>query len=88
MRTPMTDEAEIFGDLPPLPDSDQELMRLYEKAGRSVDELAYTPDFDALFDGYRNAGFPGDKSAVFRRLLVLRKAGLLPRLFRSSYAIE
>lgn len=64
--------------------SDEDLIRVYREVGRSVDDLAYTGDFEKLYAMYTAAGNTGDKHEVFRRLLILRKSGLLPRLFRPS----
>lgn len=79
----MTTPADIFTESYPLSDADRALARIYGEIGRSVDELAYTPEFDQLYQHYQDAGHQGSKHEVFRRLLTLRKAGLLPRLFRS-----
>ena len=67
-----------------LPKADEDLIRVYRDIGRSVDDLAYTSDFEKLYDLFKKAGHPGDKQQVFRRLLILRKSGLLPRLFRTT----
>lgn len=80
----MNEEANIFEFDPELTDADRKLIGLYAKTSVSVDFLAYTEDFDQLHQQYRDAGYAGAKAAVFRRLLILRKAGLLPRLFRSA----
>jgi hypothetical protein len=61
---------------------DRDLIQAYRAVNRSVDDLAYTPDFDQVYEMYRRAGNTGEKHEVFRRLLILRKSGLLPRLFR------
>ena len=75
---------EIFGETVDLSPADDTLARLYEETGRSVDQLAYTKEFDRLYEQFESAGFNWGKPEVFRRLLVLRKAGLLPRIFRPS----
>lgn len=79
--------ADDFKDSPFIEDinlaqADADLILAYREIGRSVDDLAYTPEFDRLFDLYSQAGHAEDKHQVFRRLLILRKSGLLPRLFR------
>lgn len=68
---------------PPLAPEDARLLDAYASAGRSVDDLAYTDDFEdiccAVLDG------PIDNSRrhyLFKRLLTLRKQGLLPLLSR------
>lgn len=73
-----------FADRVELPTADLDLLRAYEQIGRSVDELAYTPDFDRLYELYLQHGHEAPKHEVFRRLLLLRKSGLLPRLFRQA----
>lgn len=80
----MSTASEIFSENVELSDEDRALVRIYGDIGRSVDELAYTPEFDELFKRYREAGYQAKKHEVFRRLLLLRKSGLLPRLFRAS----
>ncbi len=65
----------------PLPDDDQPLVTAYTAAGRTLDDLPYTPEFEALFaslDGVRS------RREVFHRLHNLRKAARLPRLGRAS----
>lgn len=55
------------------------LIEAYGRAGRTLDDLPYTPEFEALA---REAGpeYPGlDKYGLFRRLHNLRKAGKLPK---------
>lgn len=64
-----------------LAQADQDLLRAYRMVNRFVDDLAYTSDFERLYQMYQDAGNHGSKHEVFRRLLTLRKAGLLPRLF-------
>ena len=65
--------------------SDDELLAsVYQKQGRTLDDLPYTPDFEAIF-----AAVTGDESAsgraqLFRRLHNLRKAGKLPRLGKAK----
>lgn len=63
--------------------ADRDLIQAYRTVSRSVDDLAYTPDFDRLYDIFLKSGNQLDKHEVFRRLLILRKSGLLPRLFRA-----
>lgn len=58
------------------------LIALYQRAGRTADDLPYTPDFEAIYGQYI-AGFPvpqPDREEVWRHLLTLRKSGRLPRL--------
>jgi len=63
-----------------LPEIDQRLLEHYARIGRSVDELAYTDEFDQLHGSLTAAGDTRSKAEVFRRLLNLRKAGRLPRV--------
>jgi len=70
-------------DAPPLTLEDQRLVNAYVEAGRTLDDLPYTVEFDSLVN---TLGSPSDlntKHAVFSRLLHLRKAGRLPRLGRT-----
>jgi catechol 2,3-dioxygenase-like lactoylglutathione lyase family enzyme len=58
------------------------LIQLYEKIGRTADDLPYTPQFEKLFDEYAAAHRDAKptRGEVWRHLLNLRKAGRLPRL--------
>lgn len=66
-------------NIPPLAPEDQQLVDAYVEVGRSVDSLAYTPDFDRLCAllGFED---PDDakKNEIYRRLMRIRKAGRLP----------
>ncbi len=58
------------------------LASLYEKAGRTADDLPYTPQFETIHVAYA-ASFVGpqpDRRETWRHLLSLRKRGQLPRL--------
>lgn len=68
-----------FRPAEPLP-FDDKLIELYLRSGRSVDDLAYTETFAAIYAELRKLGDTRSESEVFRRLLSLRKAGLLPRI--------
>jgi hypothetical protein len=62
---------------------DGALVRAYEAAGRTLDDLPYTPEFDRI---YAQAG--GDETwesrrGAFHRLHTLRKAGRLARMGRA-----
>ena len=80
----MSGEIDIFQRGFSLPQADRDLADLYGEVAVPVDRLAYTPDFDRLYERYRDMGHPMSRTDVFRRLLMLRKAGLLPRLFQSG----
>lgn len=58
------------------------LASLYEKAGRTADDLPYTPQFERVHADYA-ATFPEpqpDRGETWRHLLTLRKKGELPKL--------
>lgn len=60
----------------------ERLATLYEKLGRTADDLPYTTHFETLYDAYVT-GFPEPKPShneVWRHLLTTRKAGKLPKL--------
>ncbi|MEM6392240.1 MAG: DUF1572 family protein [Planctomycetota bacterium] len=66
---------------------DELLMAVYQKQGRTLDDLPYTGAFEAIYTTMygpegRDAENPAmaTRAAVFRRLQNLRKAGKLPRL--------
>ena len=68
------------------PTSDDDLLiSVYQKQGRTLDDLPYTEAFEALY-----AAMYGDetdapvRSKVFHRLHNLRKAGKLPRMGRAQ----
>lgn len=58
------------------------LIKLYEKVGRTADDLPYTPHFENLYSAY--AASHGDtkptRGEVWRHLLNIRKAGKLPKM--------
>ncbi len=66
-------------------EQDAALIAAYEAAGRTLDDLPYTPEFETLYRLVL-AGTTDDRTRrdVFHRLHNLRKAGKLPRLGRSS----
>jgi argininosuccinate lyase len=66
------------GDTP-----DARLIRAYADAGRTLDDLPYTPEFDRIHEAMRPHGAP-TKRVVFHRLHNLRKAGRLPRVGRTE----
>jgi catechol 2,3-dioxygenase-like lactoylglutathione lyase family enzyme len=58
------------------------LIRVYEKLGRTADDLPYTPHFERLYSAYA-AEYVGEKPTrrqAWRHLLNLRKSGKLPKL--------
>jgi hypothetical protein len=68
---------------------DELLISVYQRQGRTLDDLPYTEHFEAIFSavvGDRTDQEPYaalTRSALFRRLHNLRKAGRLPRLGRA-----
>ncbi|MEM1011189.1 MAG: VOC family protein [Planctomycetota bacterium] len=58
------------------------LAKLYKKAGRTADDLPYTPQFETIHTAYAAefAGPQPDRRETWRHLLSLRKRGQLPRL--------
>jgi hypothetical protein len=73
------------GDLekPALAQEDQLLIDAYQQAGRTLDDLPYTSEFETLFAA---TGDPlgRDRRGLLHRLHNLRKAGKLPRMGRAS----
>ena len=58
------------------------LVKLYEKIGRTADDLPYTPHFESIYNAYVTE-LPepnATRGEVWRHLLNLRKAGKLPKL--------
>ncbi len=73
---------------PAISADDQALIEAYQRTGIPLDSLAYTDEFQHLVEEVE--GDPddyGDLRKVYRRLLSLRKRGLLPRLYAGA-AIE
>ena len=65
---------------------DELLISVYQKQGRTLDDLPYTPEFQAIYAAMIGSGDAEEplaamsKSDLFHRLHNLRKAGRLPRL--------
>lgn len=76
----------VFTEAPPLPDADERLVSVYARAGRTLDDLPYTPDFEDIYQRLGEHGDDRSRQEIFRRLHNLRKAGRLPRLGRASSA--
>ncbi|MBI1371145.1 MAG: argininosuccinate lyase [Phycisphaera sp.] len=72
-------QASLFGDVD-VSDEDEALITAYRELGRTLDDLPYTDEFEAL---YKAAGGERSRSDVLRRLMNMRKAGKLPRLGRA-----
>ncbi len=78
----------LFGqpdeDMEPQQAFDASLIGLYVRIGRTLDDLAYTDEFEAL---YNQLLLPKpDRAGVIHRLQNLRKANKLPRLGRAASA--
>ena len=65
-------------------DRDAALMAAYAAAGRTLDDLPYTPEFEQVYSAAGGEGVWGSRKEAFRRLHNLRKRGVLPRLGRSG----
>jgi hypothetical protein len=61
-----------------LGESDIVLIRAYRKQGVTVDWLAYSPEFEAIYADMQASGDTRDRGSIYRRLLNLRKSGRLP----------
>lgn len=61
-------------------ESERVLIEAYRKGGRTLDDLPYSPEFDAVVVSVRAAGVAGSPREILRRLHNIRKAGRLPRL--------
>src|SRR5687767_11854719 len=69
-------EPKLFPDV-----GDELLLSVYAKQGRTLDDLPYTPEFEAIFEA---TGDGAPRADVFHRLHNLRKAGRLPRMGRAA----
>ena len=65
-------------NMPETSTRDETLIAAYAGVGRTLDDLPYTKEFDAVFAAVGGL-FEQSQSAVFRRLQTLRKAGRLPK---------
>jgi argininosuccinate lyase len=75
--------AGLFGDALPLGDGDQALIDAYVHHNRTLDDLPYTGEFEAIFAA---AGDGRSRRDVLSRLLNMRKAGRLPRIGKAKEA--
>ncbi len=75
--------AGLFGDAAMLEDGDQHLIDAYVHHNRTLDDLPYTEEFEAV---YAAAGNRRSRRDVLSRLLNLRKAGRLPRIGKAKEA--
>lgn len=79
---PMPNESNDAAD--DRPAEDQLLSRLYEEAGRTLDDLPYTTEFARLVETARLQGMRMTPREMLHRLHNLRKAGKLPRSGRAA----
>jgi len=78
-KRPMPDDV-LF----PVSDDDL-LISVYQKQGRTLDDLPYTDAFEWLYAAmYDGEDEPPSRADVFHRLHNLRKAGRLPRMGRAG----
>ena len=64
---------------------DELLISVYTRQGRTLDDLPYTTEFEAIYDAMaEQEGGRVTRQALFHRLHNLRKAGRLPRLGRAA----
>ncbi|MBX3406820.1 MAG: argininosuccinate lyase [Phycisphaeraceae bacterium] len=64
--------------------ADAALIAAYQKVGRTLDDLPYTTDFDAMHSQLQGAGTGLTKRTALQRLQNLRKAGKLPPAGRAA----
>ncbi|MBI1336146.1 MAG: hypothetical protein GC164_04190 [Phycisphaera sp.] len=66
------------------------LISVYQKQGRTLDDLPYTDEFEAIYTAVVGTGDDDEprggmsRSELFHRLHNLRKAGNLPRMGRAA----
>lgn len=80
VKTGQPKDFDEFWTVRPLPAEDQKLVDAYVQTGVPADRLAYTEAFEELVKRLGRPVEPNELHAVFRRLLLLRKMGRLPRL--------
>jgi hypothetical protein len=84
--------AGLFGSGDDREEQDRLLTLAYVNAGRTLDDLPYTPEFERIYQTVgQSVGQAvssekglGSRAEVFRRLHTLRKAAKLPRLGRAA----
>ncbi|MEM9881885.1 MAG: hypothetical protein AAF800_03070 [Planctomycetota bacterium] len=76
---------EFNWESPPLGQQDQALVEAYQRIGVPLDSLAYTEKFlELVREAELNPNEMEDLRHTYRRLLGLRKRGLLPRLYAGA----
>lgn len=73
-------EAKLAGAAP----DDAVLVREFLRAGRTLDDLAYTPEFEDLFNAIGGERVWTSRWQVLHRLQNIRKAKKLPKLGRAA----
>lgn len=63
---------------------DAALVRAYEAAGRTLDDLPYTPEFDQIYHAAGGDAAWESRREAFRRLHTLRKAARLARMGKAA----
>jgi hypothetical protein len=76
--------SDLFHSMPPPDACDRALIEAYVRAGRTLDDLPYTPQFDAIVAEIRRVDPDATPRTVLHRLQTLRKSSRLPRLGRSD----
>jgi hypothetical protein len=78
--------SSLFGSEPAatLDQQDQVLIQAYVAAGRTLDDLPYTGEFEEIFKAVGGEESGRDRRAVLHRLHNLRKASKLPRLGKAA----
>ena len=76
----------LFGSDPDRAERDQAIVDAYEQAGRTLDDLPYTDEFELLMAIVRETDVDATHRDTFHRLHNLRKAGKLVRLGRAASA--
>lgn len=71
----------LFGSGDALAEQDALLVSVYERMGRTLDDLPYTDEMERICAAVERGD---DARGVFHRLHNLRKAGKLPRLGRAE----
>jgi hypothetical protein len=64
--------------------TDAALVAAYQQAGRTLDDLPYTSEFDRVIGAVHEAGLEMTQRAALQRLQNLRKAGKLPPAGRAA----
>lgn len=76
--------SELFTGMFPADAKDTKVIAAYQACGRTLDDLPYTPEFEAMVASLRKDGVVTDERDLLHRLHTLRKAARLPRLGRAA----